>query len=208
MGGSTASGRRLDVRLLIGLALVAASVAGVVALVGAGDARVEVYAAGAALTPGERVGRAELVVRSVALDGADALYLRVGDLPADGLVVVQPIRRGELLPRAAVGEASGMRSTALVVALVAAPSSSVRAGSVVDVWASPADASGRGFGAPLVLVPDAVVVRVNADDGVMASRGGGTIEVLVPRSRVARVLQALAAGDALAVVPAGIALGG
>lgn len=208
MRAATASGRRLDARLLIGVALVAASVVGVVTLVGMGDARTEVYAASAALTPGQRIDRGDLVVRSVALDGADALYLGVGDVPAEGLVVMQPVRGGELLPRAAVGEASGVRSTALVVQLVAPPSSAVRAGAVVDVWASPADPSGRGFGAPVVLVPDAVVVRVAEDDGVMSSRGGVAVEVLVPRSRVARILQAQAAGDALAAVPAGIALGG
>jgi hypothetical protein len=84
----------------------------------------------------------------------------------------------------------------------------VRAGATVDVWASPADAETRGFGAPLVLVSDAVVVRVVEDEGLVSSRGGGAVEVLVPRSRVARVLQAQAAGDALAVVPAGLALGG
>lgn len=211
MASLTASGRRrraVDVRLLIGLALVAASVGGVVVLVGAVDARTTVYAAASALSPGDRIDRGDLVERRVSLDGADGLYLRAGELPADGLVVVQPVHDGELLPRTAVGEASGVRSTALVLELAGAPSSAVRAGAVVDVWASPADAEGRGFGAPVVLVPDAVVVRVVEDDGLVSSGGGGAVEVLVPRSRVARVLQAQASGDALAVVPAGLALGG
>lgn len=206
----TTSGRRrrtIDVRLLIGLALVAASVVGVVALVGAVDARTTVYAAASALSPGDRIDRGDLVEREVSLDGADGLYLGVDELPADGLVVVHPVHDGELLPRTAVGDASGIRSTALVLELTAPPSSAVRAGAVVDVWASPADADGRGFGAPVVLVPDAVVVRVVEDDGLVSS-GGSAIEVLVPRSRVARVLQSQAAGDALAVVPAGLALGG
>jgi hypothetical protein len=209
--GSLTSGRRrnaIDVRLLIGLALVIASVVGVVALVGAVDARTTVYAAASALSPGDRVERGDLVEREVSLDGADGLYLRAGELPADGLVVVQPVRDGELLPRAAVGDASGVRSTALVLELTGPPSSAVRPGAVVDVWASPADAERRGFDAPIVLVPDAVVVRIVEDDGLVSSSDGGTVEVLVPRSRVARVLQAQAAGDALAVVPAGLALGG
>jgi hypothetical protein len=210
VGSLTASGRRraIDVRLLIGLALVAASVGGVVALVGAVDSRTRVYAAAAPLSPGDRIDRGDLVEREVSLDGADGLYLRAGELPADGLVVVQPVRDGELLPRAAVGEASGVSSTALVLELTGPPSSAVRPGAVVDVWASPADADGRGFGAPVVLVPDAVVVRIVEDDGLVSSRTSGAVEVLVPRSRVARVLQAQASGDALAVVPAGLALGG
>ncbi|MBN9141024.1 MAG: hypothetical protein J0H23_09385 [Micrococcales bacterium] len=207
----TASRRRrgaIDMRLVVGLVLVAASVAGVVALVGALDRRTTVYAAASALSPGDRIDRGDLVERSVALDGADALYLREGELPADGLVVVRAVRDGELLPRAAVGDAAGVRSTALVLELAAPASSSVRSGATVDVWASPAHADGRGFGAPVVLVADAVVVRVVEDDGLVAARGGGAVEVLVPRGRVARVLQAQANGDALAVVPAGLPLGG
>ncbi|MCS0500244.1 hypothetical protein [Protaetiibacter mangrovi] len=206
----TATPRRraaIDIRLLIGLALVVASVAGVVALVGAVDARTPVYAAAGALSPGDRVDDTDLVVRSVSLDGADGLYLRVGELPDGGLVVVQPVRDGELLPLAALGETAGVRSTALVIELGTSPSSAVQAGATVDVWASPADADGRGYGAPIVLVADAIIVRVVVDDGLVSSSGGGAVEVLVPRSRVARVLQAQAAGDALAVVPAGLALG-
>jgi hypothetical protein len=51
-------------------------------------------------------------------------------------------------------------------------------------------------------------VRIVEDDGLVSSRTSGAVEVLVPRSRVARVLQVQASGDALAVVPAGLALGG
>lgn len=203
------SGRRrsIDARLLIGLALVAASVAGVMAVVGAIDTRTTVYAASGALSPGDRIDRADLVEREVSLDGAEALYVGVDELPPDGLVVVQPVRDGELVPRAAVGDAAGMRSTALVLELSSPPSSAVRAGAVIDVWASPALVDGRGFGAPVVVVPDAVVVRVVEDESIVSS-SASAVEVLVPRSRVARVLQAQASGDALAAVPAGLALGG
>lgn len=195
-------------RLVVGLALVASSVAGVVVLVGALDTRTTVYAAASALSPGDRIDRGDLVERSVALDGADGLYLRAGDVPAEGLVVVRAVRGGELLPRAAVGDAAGVRSTALVLRLAAPVSASVRPGSSVDVWTSPAEVDGRGYGAPVVLVADAVVVRIVEDDRLVGSADAGSVEVLVPRGRVARVLQAQANGDALAVVPAGLPLGG
>jgi len=200
--------RAFDIRLLIGVGLVAVSVAGVVGLVGAFDSRTTVYAAASALSPGDRVDRGDLVERAVSLDGADELYLGADELPAEGLVVVQPVRGGELVPRSALGDAAGLSSTAFVIELTSPASSAVRAGTTVDVWASPVDETGRGYGAPLVLVPDAVVVRLIDDDGLVSSRSAGAVEVLVPRSRVARVLQAQAAGDALAVVPAGLALGG
>jgi len=207
---STAPKRRgaIDMRLVLGLVLVAASVAGVVALVGALDGRTTVYAAATSLAPGDRVARADLVERSVSLDGADALYLRADDIPDDGLVIVRPVRDGELLPRTAVGDAAGVRSTALVLRLASPVSGAVRPGSTVDVWSSPAQEDRRGYGAPVVLVPDAVVVRVLEDDRLVGSSDAGAVEVLVPRSKVARVLQAQANGDALAVVPAGLPLGG
>ena len=102
----------VDPRLLIGVGLVAVSVAGVVGLVSAVDARTTVYAAAGPLSPGDRIDRGDLVERSVSLDGADGLYLRAADLPDDGLVVVRAVRDGELLPRASVGDAAGLRSTA------------------------------------------------------------------------------------------------
>lgn len=209
MATLTKTNRRgaIDVRLLIGLALVGASVLGVVTLIGAVDRRTTVYAAAAALSPGDRIDRGDLVEREVSLDGADDLYLRADEVPGDGLVVMQPVRNGELVPRASVGETAGISSTALVLELTAPPSSVVRAGAIVDVWASPVADEGRGYLAPIVLVPDAVVVRVITEDGLVSSRASGAVEVLVPRTRVARVLQAQASGDALAIVPAGLALG-
>jgi hypothetical protein len=201
----------LDPRLLIGIGLVAVSVAGVVALVGAADHRITVYAAGATIAPGQHVGADDLVVRQVALEDAPALYLTASDLPASGLVATSVIRRGELVPRSAVGSVEGTDSTAVVLPLAGDVSESVVAGAAVDVWGTAAgsDEPGamEGGGAPpVVIVPDATVVRVVQDDGFVSAADGRSIEVLVPRSRVARVLQAIADGDALAVVPAGIPL--
>lgn len=210
--------RRLipDPRLLLGIALIAASVAGVVAVVTAADRRVEVYVAASDLTPGQTVGADEVLVRQVALDDAAARYLAPGDLPPEGLVAVATIRQGELVPRSSLGEAAGLDATALVLELDGEVSSTVEAGAVVDVWATAepstfADADDDtgpvgAFGAPVVLSPDAVVVRVLDDDGLVSGGEGRSVEVLIPRIRVARLLQAIANGDALAIVPAGVPL--
>ncbi len=208
----SASRRRpvVDVRLLIGLALVIGSVAGVLAIVSAGERRTTVYAAESSLSPGDRIDAGDLIPRQVSLDSAEALYLAAGDLPDGGLVVASVVRRGELIPRAAVATIEGERSTSLVLQLSARVSASVVPGAVVDVW-SAARASGEvstlgAFGPPIVLAADAVVVRVVDDDGIMAASDGDAVEVLVPRNRVARLLQAIANDDAVAVVPAGITL--
>lgn len=209
---ATARRPLLDARLLVGIALVVISVVGVVALVGAADQRVTVYATSASLVPGDRIRDGDLLTREVALDGAAGLYLQPRDLAGD-LVATQVVRAGELVPLTAVGSRAGSESTALVLPLSGPVSASVVAGAVVDVWSSSAgDASSdwvpgvEGFGAPVVLSADATVVRVVEPDGIVSAADGEAVEVLIPRSRIARVLQAIANGDALAVVPAGIPL--
>ncbi len=203
----------LDLRLVLGLLLVAASVAAVTFLVGAADTRVRVYAAGDTLAPGDRVDADDLVERSVALDGADDLYLRVGAIPDEGFIVAQAVSAGQLVPVSAAGSVDGQRATSLVLQLAGPVSTVVETGTLVDVWgvASPDGATpgDRGAGTPVVLSAQATVVRVLEDDTLIAGAGGAasTVEVLVPRSRVARLLQAIANGDALAVVPSGLPLG-
>lgn len=200
----------VDVRLIIGLALVIGSVAGVFAIVSAGDRRTTIYAASSSLSAGDRIDAGDLVARQVSLDAAETLYLAPGDVPADGLVIATAVRAGELIPRAAVASTQGERSTSLVLQLSGRVSAAVVPGALVDVWAAP-QSSGEvagtgGFGPPVVLTPDAVVVRVVDDDGLVAASDGDAVEVLVPRSRIARLLQAIANDDALAIVPAGIPL--
>jgi hypothetical protein len=211
--GSTPRRRfALDLRLVIGLLLVAASVAGVTMLVGAADRRITVYAAADALAPGDRIEAEDLVERSVALDGAEHLYLRVGAVPAEGMIVAQPVAAGQLVPLSAAGSVDGQRATSLVLQLAGPVSTVVETGTLVDVWGVAVGDDRPGetqAGTPVVLASQATVVRVLEDETLIAGAGGAasTVEVLVPRSRVARLLQAIAHGDALAVVPSGVPLG-
>ena len=222
------SGRNApDLRLVIGVLLVVGSVAGVFGIVAAADKRVMAYAAASALAPGERIDAGDLVQRSVALDGSDHLYLAAGDIPSGGLVVTQPVAKGELLPTSAVGSTAGVRSTSLVLQLATRVSGAVVPGASIDIWAAPdpdavgavtstdasRDGSAEGVaghapadaGAPSVLVPGATVVKVLDDSGGFSvANAGSSVEVLVPRTRVARLLEAIAQKAALAVVPAGI----
>jgi len=205
-----------DARLVVGIALVIASVVGVVVLVNTTDTRTTVYVAASTFVPGDRILPDGLLARRVALDDATGLYLATGDVPDGGLVATAIVRGGELIPRAAVGSAAGTESTSIVLHLTGEVSESVIAGALVDVWSSSTDAGGVGsdeseaqlgaFGAPVVLCADAVVVRVLEPDGIVSASDGRSVEVLVPRSRIARLLQAIADDDALAVVPAGIPL--
>jgi hypothetical protein len=213
---------------VLGVLLVVGSVVGVFAIVAAADQRVTVYAAASALSPGERIDAGDLVQRTVALDGAERLYLAAGRIPNGGLIVTQPVAQGELLPTSSVGSTAGVRSTSLVLQLATKVSGAVVPGASIDIWAAPdPDAAGRvtttdatvsadqGIEgateaepdptAPTVLVSGAIVVKVLGDSGGFSvASSGSSVEVLVPRTRVARLLQAIASTDALAVVPAGI----
>jgi hypothetical protein len=228
---SKAGRRAPDLRLVLGVVLVVGSVAGVYGIVAAADRRVTVYAAASALTPGERIDAGDLVQRSVALDGSDRLYLAAGGIPSGGLVVTQPIAKGELLPTSSVGSSSGVSSTSLVLQLATRVSGAVVSGATIDIWAAAdpdavgattsSEASSAGApedgatdpssspladtNAPTVIVSGATVVKVLDDSGGFSvASAGSSVEVLVPRTRVARLLQAIAQKAALAVVPAGI----
>ncbi len=200
----------VDVRLLIGIALVVGSIAGVFAVVRAGDDRVTVFAASSNMSPGDRVEAGDLTLRQVVLDNAQELYLGPEDLPSDGLLAVAVVRAGELIPLAAVGSRAGESSTSLVLHLDVRVSSTVVPGALVDVWsaaATPGDVASLGaFGPPMVLESDAVVSRIVDDEGIISDSVGDSVELLVSRARLARLLHAIANGDALAVVPAGIPL--
>ena len=77
----TARRRRFapDLRLIVGVVLVVGSVAAVSGIVSAADARAVVLAAAGPLSPGDRIRLGDLVERSVALDGADGLYLNADE---------------------------------------------------------------------------------------------------------------------------------
>lgn len=218
-----------DLRLVLGVLLVVGSVAGVYGIVAAADRRVTVYAAASALTPGERIDAGDLVQRSVALDGADRLYLAAGRIPSGGLVVTQPVAKGQLLPTSSVGSTSGVRSTSLVIQLATRVSGAVVPGATIDIWAAadpdamatvtPSGTPGTGATdstdaaatvdatAPTVIVSGATVVKVlDESGGFSVASAGSSVEVLVPRSKVARLLQVIAQKASLAVVPAGITI--
>lgn len=193
-----------DVRLLIGLGLVVASVLGVVGLIAAVDRRVPAYVAASTLEPGSRLDPDRLLERQVSLDGAEGGYLLVGQLPADGLVVTRTIREGELISLAALGDPVGVDSTTVVVAPAIPVSGTITAGSVVDLWAAEPSSDGRLVDPPWVLVADAVVVDVVVETGFASAGRAVTVELLIPRTRLAIVLQTITDRGELSVVPAGI----
>jgi hypothetical protein len=54
---------------------------------------------------------------------------------------------------------------------------------------------------PAVLVAGAEIAGIQEPEGIVDS-GGASVELLIPREKVAALLEALAAGDAIDLVPA------
>lgn len=207
MSSSAPRGRgirdRFDPRLLIGLALVAASMLGVLTLVAAVDDATSVWATRSALVPGQRISDGDLVERRVRLGDAARLYASASDGAVVGSLVQRAVPAGELVPVSALGEGGTAALAPVMLSLRGELSRSITAGGAVDVWATRQLGSGT-WSAPAVIVPNAIVVRISEPSGVSVGGSESAVEVLVPRNRLAAVLDAKANGDALALVTAAI----
>ncbi len=192
-----------DPRFAIGIGLVAVSVIGVLAIVATSNTSVQVLSAKTALSPGDRVDRSDLESRSVRLGTVEAKYLAQADVPASGFVATRAVSAGELVPRSALGTLAGVTVASIVVQISGELPQSVGAGSVVDLW-SARQVDNNSFGPPSVLVPSATIVRVIRPEGIISNSGRQSVEILVPRTRTAALLEALANSDSLSLVPTGI----
>lgn len=193
-------GARPDPRLVIGIVLVAGSALGVWALIEALDDTTEVLVASETLTPGVRIDRADLRVESVRLGVLAGGYVRPADVPDEGLVVVRTVRGGELVPAASLADRDTAGLATVVVTSRGPLASEVAPGALVDVW-SAAEIERGAVEPPVVLVSGAEVAAVVEAEGMMAS-AGRSVELLIPRERTAVMLEALASGDAIDLVPA------
>ncbi|MGK9148799.1 SAF domain-containing protein [Plantibacter flavus] len=199
--GWTSAGSRfwVDPRFVVGLALVVASIVGVWWLVTASSRTVPVYAATRTLTPGATLEPSMLRVVDIRLGGSDAAYLSAAKPSFGDQVVTRTVGSGELVPLSALGDAAELGITTLVVEPGRRPATDVVPGTLVDLWAAaPVD---EGYGSPEVIVPAATIVRSSEEEGFLSGGGSAALELAVPRSAVATVLAAQAAGHLLSVVP-------
>lgn len=191
----------VDPRFFVGVALVVVSALGVTWLVATIDRTVDVYVASSTLSTGERFTSDDLTVAHVRLGSTVDHYLEPADVPPEGAVVIRPIEEGELVPSSAVGALSSGDEAQVVVTVSGPVPSIVGQASRVSLWASAASDSGTTFEAPVVLVEQAEVISVIESAGFVASGTDMQVELRVPRESVASVLEAMANGAALAIVP-------
>jgi hypothetical protein len=199
---ATANGKTrrfwFDPRFAVGILLIVASVAGVSVLLGTQNRTVQVYVARTTLVAGDPVSPDDLQLVGVQVPDSGR-YLVAGRLPDDA-VVARSVQKGELVPVSAVGKGAGIALTRVVVKASGPVSGSIAAGAPADVWAA-RSANDKNYTPPAVLVSGAVVVSVVHDDALVADRGSVSVELRVPQARVARVLQAIADGQVISVVP-------
>ncbi len=181
---STATGWR-DPRLWVGVALVAGSVVVGSRVLAAADDTVQVWAVPADAVAGEQLSPDALVAARVRFADDDDLgrYLLVDDeLPAD-LTLARPLGAGELLPRAALGEAddAGTVTVSLAVTPLLVPTG-VGTGSVVDVYVTGDATPRRDAGVPAL--DDVTVVAVSASGDSFAPGGERQVELAVPDADV------------------------
>jgi hypothetical protein len=157
----------------VGVLVVAVSVVAGGRVLAAADDTVAVWAVAADAGPGAHLDPSDLEVRRVrfADDGALASYFTTDDdLPAD-LRLVRGVGAGELLPRAALGDAGRAAGTVELPVAVDAEQvpAAVAEGSVVDVYL----ADGRAHARPTGPVIDgATVVAAPAMTSTFGSTTG------------------------------------
>jgi hypothetical protein len=190
-----------DTRLVVGVLVVLASVVLGAQVVAAADDTVPVYAAAGTLSAGDPVRAQDVTVLRASLgEGAGRYVSARAELPA-GLVALRTVGAGELLPAAAVGDASVLTRRPVGVPHPAALPSGLVKGARVDVWVSaPDDARPGAVRAPEQLAAAAEVAEVSTGAGALGAAAGATVHVLLAEAELAEVLGALAADADVAVV--------
>lgn len=184
-----------DPRLLLGVALIAGSVAAGSWVVRSAAHTVPVYAARQSVVPGDTLEAAALEV--VDVRGVDvSRYLSADEPLPDETVVLRTVAAGELVPRTALGAADDLDVRPVALPLHGSASAALRAGTLVDVWFTPGEEDG---GAPRALVEAVTVAEVDDEAGSFGA-DGGTVHVLVPLPVLPDVLAALASAGTVDVV--------
>jgi SAF domain len=190
-----------DVRFLLGIVLIIASVAGVWSVVAAARQTAPVFAAARTIVPGEALSGDAMRVVEVALGQVGGAYL-ASEGVTDGLIATRTIEAGELVPQSAVGAASGAEVTTVVVRSAVDVPAAVGTGTVVELWSAPLVERGS-YDTPRILVAAATVMSVTRDDSMIGGGGGAAgLELVIPRADVAAVLTAMSDEAALSIVPA------
>jgi hypothetical protein len=192
-----------DPRLLVGLLLVVASVAGVVALVDSAQSTVGAYAAKEDIAVGQTVDPSRLVRVDVRLGDAEGQYLTPERLP-EGKVALQRVAKGDLVPASSLGEPHAVDRKPVSISVAQPLPAEATAGSRVDVWVALPDGR-NGFSEPKRLVAGAEIAHLETASSALGASRETNVLVLVEDAKLAQVLGAQANSAKVSLVwnPAG-----
>ena len=188
-----------DPRLLLGIMLVLASTAGVVALVGSADQTTDVFVADADIPVGSPVSAEDFAVVPVRLGEVSGSYLPAAEGIPDRSVASSLLRKGELVARSQLGTADGLKRKPVGLRVDDPLPSGTRAGSRVDVWVALPD-DRNGFKEPQKILTGAEISELTVDESVLGANRSTQILVLVEDKDLAGLLSAQSNGAKIAVV--------
>lgn len=188
-----------DPRLILGIMLVLASAAGVVALVGSADQRTDVFAVDDAVPLGSPVSAEDFIVVPVRLGDVAGSYLSTAEGIPPNAVATSALREGELLARSDLGRADDLDRKPVGLRIDDPLPSGTRAGSRVDVWAAMPD-KGNGFEEPRQILVAAEISELSIDESVLGANRSTQILVLVEDDDLPGLLSAQSNGARIAVV--------
>lgn len=188
-----------DPRLLLGVMLVLASTAGVVALVGSADQTTEVFVVDENIPVGTPVSAEDLAVLPVRLGDISGAYLPAADGIPENAVATSLLRRGELVARSDLGTADGLDRKPVGLRVDDLLPSGTQAGSRVDVWVAMPDER-NGFKEPQQILTAAEISELTVDESVLGATRSTQILVLVEDTDLPGLLSAQSNGAKIAVV--------
>jgi hypothetical protein len=193
-----------DSRLLIGVVIVLASVAFGSRVVAAADSSTPVFAAAVTLPAGHTLTTDDITIVRVRLGGATKGYLTVATGMPLTAVMLRTVAAGELIPLTAVGPASALTRRPVSVPVPAPVPDGLVPGAQVDVWSSAKEvgAGSSGYRPPARIATGASIASVSGDGSGLGAARSATVQVLLEETELKAVLDALANGARLALVPA------
>lgn len=189
-----------DPRLLIGIVLVLVSVLAGMLVISRAAATTTVMVASKDIVVGDPLTPDSFTTAELRLGEQTSRYaVAASDIPG-GAVATQTVHAGELLPRSAIGQGSGVQLRPVVVDVDSAVARTVTPGAHVELWATPSDAAAtdKERSRASRLVENAVVRSI--DEGSSLGMRSMSVEVLVPSDQVPAVLESLAAEDRVDVI--------
>ncbi|MBG6223716.1 hypothetical protein IWX63_000264 [Arthrobacter sp. CAN_A2] len=188
-----------DPRLLIGLLLVLASTAGVIALLDSQDSTTQVYAAREDIAVGSKLTQEDLVAVPVRLGDRHGAYLPVAGGVPDGAVATRLVTQGELVPAAALGSTDDLDRKPVGLTVQDPLPSGTAAGDRVDVWVS-LRTDTNSYEEPRLLLEAAEVAELTVGESALGASSSTLVQVLVDDDAMPALLGALSNDARIAVV--------